>query len=242
MTKSNETNQPESESADANNNKTEDVDIEAVKQGFINDDTADQRQDESSQKSTDDASKDDTASDKDVSVQDAAAAEEEEDVAMEEDSSERQQQDTAPQITQTQASPQQETPEEELWDLRVVFTASQLTQTPYTCSNDHCSTQACSIWTSNLDPDNLWYSCLDCQAGDFGGWPEVKELPSSIRGGMKGDYWELMLEKCAVDGTVSSCCDAAAIYLLLRLSYIVSSRVYSLTEGGSTQCTNRRAK
>jgi hypothetical protein len=191
MTESNETNQLDS--ADANN-ETQDVDMAEVKEGFINDDTADQ-EDETTKESNDDSSKDDAASDKDASVQEAAA---EEDAAMEEEPSD------APQITQTQASTSPEEDTDELWDLRIVFSTTQLTQTPHTCSNDHCSTQACSIWTSNLDPDSPWYSCLDCQAGDFGGWPEkVKELPANIRGGMKGEHWELMLEKCTVDRTVS---------------------------------------
>lgn len=191
MTESNETNQLDS--ADANN-ETQDVDMAEVKEGFINDDTADQ-EDETTKESNDDSSKDDAASDKDASVQEAAA---EEDAAMEEEPSD------APQITQTQASTSPEEDTDELWDLRIVFSTTQLTQTPHTCSNDHCSTQACSIWTSNLDPDSPWYSCLDCQAGDFGGWPEeVKELPANIRSGMKREHWELMLEKCTVDRTVS---------------------------------------
>lgn len=104
---------------------------------------------------------------------------------------------------------------EELWDLKTILTPSTLlSHTPPKCSHyPNCTLQACCIWGSNLDKDgNLvngssggggvgeeWYSCLDCQVGDYGGWPEEEEesgggLPLKV---MTDEHWWLIVERCS---------------------------------------------
>mmetsp|Transcript_24282 Transcript_24282/g.51509 ORF Transcript_24282/g.51509 Transcript_24282/m.51509 type:complete len:1060 (+) Transcript_24282:126-3305(+) len=84
---------------------------------------------------------------------------------------------------------------EELWDLKMILPASQIRQpTAERCSTAGCDLVACCIWSSNLDPETPWYSCLDCQANDFGGWPEKKEeIPIEV---LRDDLREVMIEKC----------------------------------------------
>jgi hypothetical protein len=60
---------------------------------------------------------------------------------------------------------------EEVWDLTKIFNISDLTKKePIMCNNEECLLLACSEWTSNLDPGNPWYTCIDCQETDYGGW------------------------------------------------------------------------
>lgn len=176
MTESTETNPPEN----VDMNIDEDVNMETVKEGFINDDA---KQGETTMDdSSNDASEPEAAVEEQPEVNDPTAMEVTQD---------------SPQPAAADAEE-----EEELWDLRVILTKSQLLQNPpLICSTPECSTKACSIWTSNLEPDNLWYTCLDCQALDFGGWPGKKDLPMKV---MRGDHWGLILERCLVDRQVST--------------------------------------
>lgn len=89
---------------------------------------------------------------------------------------------------------------EELWDLKVVLSANQIRMAhPTLCQSDGCNLVACCIWSSNLDPETPWYSCLDCQEDHFGGWPSTDEaeggagLPIKVLG---DDLREAMIEKC----------------------------------------------
>lgn len=86
---------------------------------------------------------------------------------------------------------------EELWDLKVVLSAEQIRMAhPVQCQTDGCELVACCIWSSTLDPETPWYSCLDCQEDHFGGWPSMEEsgsLPIKVLG---DDLREAMLEKC----------------------------------------------
>ncbi len=89
---------------------------------------------------------------------------------------------------------------EELWDLKVVLSTKQLrTAHPTLCQTDGCNLVACCIWSSNLDPETPWYSCLDCQEVHFGGWPSIEEseggggLPIKV---LSDDLREAMIEKC----------------------------------------------
>ena len=90
--------------------------------------------------------------------------------------------------------------EPELWELKAIVTAAQLRRGTIRCGHDHCRLQACSFWSSNKDPDNLWSSCLDCQAVDYEGWPEdVGEIPLKV---LRGEHWEMILERCTADREV----------------------------------------
>ena len=65
----------------------------------------------------------------------------------------------------------------------MVLPASQINaEHPTRCSGDGCNLVACTIWSSNHDPETPWYSCLDCQEEDFGGWPtaESGDLPLRV--------------------------------------------------------------
>jgi hypothetical protein len=87
--------------------------------------------------------------------------------------------------------------EEELWDLKVVFSARDISKTnPILCSTEDCGLVACSVWSSNLDPEKPWYTCLDCQAMDFGGWPEPNELPLKV---LTEEHRAVILEKCTTE-------------------------------------------
>jgi hypothetical protein len=90
---------------------------------------------------------------------------------------------------------------EELWDLKVVLSTKQIRTThPTLCQTDGCNLVACCVWSSNLDPETPWYSCLDCQEDHFGGWPSIEEsegggggLPIKV---LSDDLREAMIEKC----------------------------------------------
>ena len=84
---------------------------------------------------------------------------------------------------------------EELWDLKMVLKAAQIREPGATrCATDGCGLVGCCIWSSNLDPETPWHICLDCQANDFGGWPDdEKEIPIKI---LDDDLREAMMDKC----------------------------------------------
>ena len=84
--------------------------------------------------------------------------------------------------------------EEELWELKEILTPTDLSiKNPKICQSDHCSLLACCAWASNLEPESYWYTCLDCQATDFGGFPPQDELPV---GYLSGENRKVILEKC----------------------------------------------
>ena len=86
---------------------------------------------------------------------------------------------------------------EELWDLKVVLAPKQiLMPRPILCQGDNCDLVACCIWSSNLDPETPWYSCLDCQEEFFGGWPtNPGELPIKV---LDVEWRNAMIEKCTL--------------------------------------------
>ena len=68
-------------------------------------------------------------------------------------------------------------------DLKMVLPVSEINaEHPPRCSGDGCNLVACTIWSLNHDPETPWYSCLDCQEEDFGGWPtpESGDLPLRV--------------------------------------------------------------
>ena len=95
------------------------------------------------------------------------------------------------------ATDEEEEEVEELWDLKVVLNAKQiLMPRPIICQGDTCDLVACCIWSSNLDPETPWYSCLDCQEEYFGGWPaNPGELPIKV---LNDEWRNAMIEKCTL--------------------------------------------
>jgi hypothetical protein len=84
--------------------------------------------------------------------------------------------------------------EEEMWELKTILPHSQVTKDcPIKCSNDDCRLVACCVWVSNLST-NKWYSCIDCQENDFGGWPPEEELPVQA---LAGDHMRSLVAKCS---------------------------------------------
>jgi hypothetical protein len=61
--------------------------------------------------------------------------------------------------------------EEEVWDLVRVIPKKE----KVICRTEGCKEQAVATWASNLEPDEKWNLCEDCQLKDFGGWPEGTE-------------------------------------------------------------------
>eukprot|EP00804_Cyclotella_cryptica_P013291 CCRYP_018637-RB/>CCRYP_018637-RB protein AED:0.20 eAED:0.20 QI:289/1/1/1/1/1/6/1235/735 len=124
------------------------------------------------------------------SEQDAGAGNENDDAAVRDGN----------QGTITQDEDDDDDIEQELWDLKVVFSAVDISKpNPILCSTDDCGLVACSVWSSNLDPEKPWYTCLDCQAADFGGWPEPNELPIKV---LTEEHRAFMLEKCTREENV----------------------------------------
>ena len=62
---------------------------------------------------------------------------------------------------------------EEVWDMvRVIPTKEKCA-----CRTEGCKGIAVATWASNLEPDDEWDTCEDCQLKDFGGWPEGVDHP-----------------------------------------------------------------
>ena len=98
--------------------------------------------------------------------------------------------------------------QEEQWDLHHIFSIDQLNQEPkceddndqsnakgpQQCMTKNCPLLACSTYISNLDKEKPWHTCIDCQEGDYGGWPEtVSELPVTF---MTLEHRRVVVEKC----------------------------------------------
>lgn len=89
----------------------------------------------------------------------------------------------------------------EEWDCKIVLNVRELSQPkPRKCNTDSCDLAACCGWISNMDPNEIWFTCLDCQAKDYEGFPEVHELPLKY---MTEEHRKLILEKCTNDPQVN---------------------------------------
>ena len=52
-------------------------------------------------------------------------------------------------------------PPAELWDLKKIYTTKDILKSnAVKCMGDKCRLVACSIWSSNLNPEEPWFSCL----------------------------------------------------------------------------------
>ena len=87
---------------------------------------------------------------------------------------------------------------EEVWGLKMVLPAPQINaEHPTRCSGDGCNLVACTIWSSNHDPETPWYSCLDCQEEDFGGWPTAESGNLPLKA-VSDSLLEAMTNKCTM--------------------------------------------
>ena len=56
----------------------------------------------------------------------------------------------------------------ELWNVIRVIPMDQKVE----CRMDGCKCQAVAIWGSNIDPEDKWSMCEECQLKEYGGWPD----------------------------------------------------------------------
>jgi hypothetical protein len=103
-------------------------------------------------------------------------------------------QDNTPADNSDNADEEGEQPAD-LWDLKKIYTTKDILKSnAVKCMGDKCCLVACSIWSSNLNPKEPWFSCLDCQENHFNGWPEDK-LPLHL-----DDEWRnTVRDKCTDD-------------------------------------------
>jgi hypothetical protein len=104
----------------------------------------------------------------------------------------------------TPAPPQDDEGEEkeedaEAWDLTRILSVEDIKDCPIKCSSESCPLPAACVWISNQAPTTKWYSCLDCQTKDFGGWPPIEELPVSY---MAKEHMDFLARKCSRQKTV----------------------------------------
>ena len=117
--------------------------------------------------------------------------------------------------------------EEELWELKEILTPTDLrTKNPKPCHSDHCSLLACCAWVSNLEPESYWYTCLDCQEADFGGFPPKEELPVGIY--LSGENREVILEKCTEFPEVRDYVVVVGVILIVPSSAVCSFMFWSV--------------
>jgi hypothetical protein len=92
-------------------------------------------------------------------------------------------------------------PNEETWDLKIIFNVHDLSKPKkIMCSTEECPLVACSAWVSSHNPEKPWFTCLDCQSNDFGGFPDEEgELPVKF---LTEENRKLILEKCTTDSEV----------------------------------------
>ena len=87
------------------------------------------------------------------------ANEEGEDTNMEEDASLYVQDDTP--ADDSDNADEEGGPPAELWDLVKIYTAKDILKSnAVKCMGENCRLVACSIWSSTLNPEEPWFSCL----------------------------------------------------------------------------------
>lgn len=84
--------------------------------------------------------------------------------------------------------------EEEGWDLKHIHTIEEIKSGTMKCMTKRCPLIACTTYVSSIDSSSVWYSCLDCQEKDYGGWPtEIEEIPVKF---LTEEHREVMSEMC----------------------------------------------
>ena len=84
--------------------------------------------------------------------------------------------------------------EDEKWDLKKILSHAAVTKEgPIKCSTEDCLLPACCLYVSSTRAEK-WYSCIDCQESDFGGWPPIEELPVTS---LDKDHIQALVDKCS---------------------------------------------
>lgn len=101
----------------------------------------------------------------------------------------------APALECMDVSPDVDVEAEESWDMKKVMSYAELAKEgTIKCSTEVCTLAAASVYCSTLSKQQ-WYSCLDCQVVDYGGWPEkLEEIPIK---GMTDEHKLIMAQKCS---------------------------------------------
>ena len=75
------------------------------------------------------------------------------------------------------AEEEEEEEEDEFWTLTKLFSIEELRlNDALKCNTEGCNLFSCVTYTSSTD-GSKWNCCLDCQQEDYGGWPEINEMP-----------------------------------------------------------------
>jgi hypothetical protein len=85
--------------------------------------------------------------------------------------------------------------DEEKWDIQRIISFEELMREgTIKCSSESCILAAAALYCSTSLKDK-WYSCLDCQLADFGGWPEkLEDIPIKY---MTDEHKKVMGKKCS---------------------------------------------
>jgi hypothetical protein len=84
---------------------------------------------------------------------------------------------------------------EESWDLKKVMSCSDLAKEgTIKCGSETCTLAAAAVYCSTLS-NAKWYTCLDCQVADYGGWPDkLEDIPLRA---MTHEHKLMMAKKCS---------------------------------------------
>jgi hypothetical protein len=99
-----------------------------------------------------------------------------------------------------EATPKQAVDEEpavETWALKQISSIEAVTHKKSAlCATDGCDLAAACIYVSSLPPHEKWTTCLDCQLLDYGGWPNIDELPITS---MSNKHKAALVKHCSKD-------------------------------------------
>lgn len=84
---------------------------------------------------------------------------------------------------------------EESWDMKKIMSFEDLAKEgTIKCGSQTCPLAAAAVYCSTLS-NAKWYTCLDCQVVDYGGWPENSEdIPIRT---MTFEHKQIMAQKCS---------------------------------------------
>lgn len=82
--------------------------------------------------------------------------------------------------------------EEEEWELKKIISVESINK-GVKCNTEECQLLACCIYVSSTTGEK-WYSCIDCQEMDYGGWPPLEELPVNC---LEKNHMQLLVAKCS---------------------------------------------
>jgi hypothetical protein len=156
------------EEADNDNSTTENEDVDAAEES--------PQQQDANKTSKDDSDSEDQ--DKEISGGD----EKEDNVEPDDDNDDDEEEDD------------EDEEDDEQWELKKILTKANVTKdAPIKCSTEECMLAACCLYVSSTSGEK-WYSCIDCQQVDYGGWPPVEELPVAS---LAKDHVQALIDKCS---------------------------------------------